>query len=134
MLIFESLEVILLRTASDLSHFSMVGNAIVKKTLSGYMKLLQGSFHSENHRLSERSQFTEIKLEIILHCTKVVFLVLCRFVRQCLSLLTALVSQGQEAAREVLSHIHINKGLSALAKRRDKKVRCNVYLFSLQFV
>lgn len=50
MLIFESLEMILLRTASDLSHFNMVGNAIVKKTVSSYMKLLQGSFHSENHR------------------------------------------------------------------------------------
>ncbi|XP_028275754.1 nucleolar pre-ribosomal-associated protein 1 isoform X2 [Parambassis ranga] len=106
MLIFESLEVILLRTASDLSHFSMVGNAIVKKTLSGYMKLLQGSFHSENHR----------------------------FVRQCLSLLTALVSQGQEAAREVLSHIHINRGLSALAKRRDKKGRPDVRQAFVQFI
>lgn len=51
MLIFESLEMILLRTASDLSHFNMVGNAIVKKTVSGYMKLLQGSLHSDNHRL-----------------------------------------------------------------------------------
>lgn len=51
MLIFQSLEVILLRTASDLSHFNMVGNAIVKKTVSSYMKLMQGSFHSENHRL-----------------------------------------------------------------------------------
>lgn len=50
-LIFESLEMILLRTASDLSHFSMVGNAIVKKTVSGYMKLLQSSLHSTNHRL-----------------------------------------------------------------------------------
>lgn len=50
-LIFESLEMILLRTASDLSHFSMVGNAVVKKTVSGYMKLLQSSLHSSNHRL-----------------------------------------------------------------------------------
>lgn len=50
MLIFESLEMILLRTASDLSHFSMVGNAIVKKTVAGHMKLLQGSLNSMNHR------------------------------------------------------------------------------------
>lgn len=50
MQIFECLEVILLRTASDLSHFSMVGNAIVKKTVSNYMKRLQGSLHSDNHR------------------------------------------------------------------------------------
>lgn len=51
MLVFESLEMILLRTASDLSHFNMVGNTIVKKTLSSCVKLLQASFHSENHRL-----------------------------------------------------------------------------------
>ncbi|XP_041796305.1 nucleolar pre-ribosomal-associated protein 1 isoform X2 [Chelmon rostratus] len=106
MLIFESLETVLLRTASDLSHFNMVGNAIVKKTVSSYMKLLQGSFHSENHR----------------------------FVRQCLSLLSALVSQGPEAAREVLSHIHINKALSGLAKRKDKKGRPDVRMAFIQFV
>lgn len=55
-----------------------------------------------------------------------------RFVRQCLSLLTALVSQGPEAAREVLSHIYINKSLSGLAKRKDKKV-CFFYHFSSYF-
>ncbi|XP_042342998.1 nucleolar pre-ribosomal-associated protein 1 [Plectropomus leopardus] len=106
MLIFESLEMILLRTASDLSHFNMVGNAIVKKTVSSYMKLLQGSFHSENHR----------------------------FVRQCLSLLSALVSQGPEAAREILSNIHVNKSLSRLAKRKDKRGRPDVRMAFIQFV
>ncbi|KAI3354092.1 hypothetical protein L3Q82_018642 [Scortum barcoo] len=106
MLIFQSLEVILLRTASDLSHFNMVGNTIVKKTVSSYMKLLQGSFHSENHR----------------------------FVRQCLSFLSALVSQSPEAAREVLSHIYINKALSGLAKRKDKKGRPDVRMAFIQFV
>lgn len=50
MLVFESLEVILLRTASDLSHFNMVGNGIVKKIVANHMKLLQGSLHSANHR------------------------------------------------------------------------------------
>ncbi|TWW76931.1 nucleolar pre-ribosomal-associated protein 1 [Takifugu flavidus] len=105
-LIFESLEMILLRTASDLSHFSMVGNAVVKKTVSGYMKLLQSSLHSSNHR----------------------------FVRQCLSFLTALVSQGPEAAREILSCIHINKSLSGLAKRKDKKGRPDVRMAFVQFV
>uniref|UniRef100_A0A668T7V7 URB1 ribosome biogenesis homolog n=1 Tax=Oreochromis aureus TaxID=47969 RepID=A0A668T7V7_OREAU len=94
MLIFGSLEAILLRTASDLSHFNMVGNAIVKKTVFSYMKLLQGSFRSANHR----------------------------FIRQCLSLLSALVTQGPESAREVLSHLHINKFLSGLAKMKDKQV------------
>ncbi|KAF3847471.1 hypothetical protein F7725_020499 [Dissostichus mawsoni] len=106
MLIFESLEMILLRTASDLSHFSMVGNAIVKKIVSSHVKLLQGSFQSENHR----------------------------FVRQCLSLLSALVSQGQEAARDVLSNIHVNKALSGLAKRRDKRGRPDVRMAYIQFV
>lgn len=52
----------------------------------------------------------------------------CRFVRQCLNFLSALVSQGPEAAREVLSSIYINKALSGLAKRKDKKV-CGVCLF-----
>lgn len=106
MLIFESLEMILLRTASDLSHFSMVGNAIVKKTVAGHMKLLQGSLNSVNHR----------------------------FVRQCLSFLSASVSQGAEAAREVLSSIHINKTLMGLAKRKDKKGKPDVRMAFVQFV
>uniref|UniRef100_A0A673CDV0 URB1 ribosome biogenesis homolog n=1 Tax=Sphaeramia orbicularis TaxID=375764 RepID=A0A673CDV0_9TELE len=105
MLIFESLEMILLRTASDLSHFNMVGNAIVKKTVSSYMKCLHSSFHSENHR----------------------------FVRQCLSFLSALVSQGPEAAREVFSHIYI-KALSGLARRKDKRGRPDVRMAFVQFV
>uniref|UniRef100_A0A673WIU3 URB1 ribosome biogenesis homolog n=1 Tax=Salmo trutta TaxID=8032 RepID=A0A673WIU3_SALTR len=94
LVIFQSLEMILLRTASDLSHFSMVGSTIVKKVVSSYMKLIQTSLHSENHR----------------------------FVRQCLSFLSAMVSQGADTAREVFSHFHFTKGLSALAKRKDKMV------------
>ncbi|XP_068174249.1 nucleolar pre-ribosomal-associated protein 1 [Antennarius striatus] len=106
LLVFECLEGILIRTASDLSHFNMVGNTIVKKIIAKYMKLLQGSFHSENHR----------------------------FVRQCLSFLSAMVSQSPEAAREVLSHLHINKVLSGLAKRKDKKGRPDVRMAFIQFV
>ncbi|KAM4742564.1 nucleolar pre-ribosomal-associated protein 1 [Anableps anableps] len=105
MLIFGSLEVILLRTASDLSHFNMVGNVIVKKIASNHMKLLQGSFHSLNHG----------------------------FVRQCLNLLSAMVSQGAEAAREVFSHVQI-KTLSGLAKRKDKRGKPDVRLAFIQFV
>uniref|UniRef100_A0A3P9JLM6 URB1 ribosome biogenesis homolog n=1 Tax=Oryzias latipes TaxID=8090 RepID=A0A3P9JLM6_ORYLA len=104
MLVFESLEVILLRTASDLSHFNMVGNGIVRKIVSSHMKLLQGSLHSANHRL----------------------------VRHCLNLLSTMVSQGVEAAREVFSHIHI-KALSGLEKRRDKLGRPDVRLAFTQF-
>uniref|UniRef100_A0A3P9IBI6 URB1 ribosome biogenesis homolog n=1 Tax=Oryzias latipes TaxID=8090 RepID=A0A3P9IBI6_ORYLA len=108
MLVFESLEVILLRTASDLSHFNMVGNGIVRKIVSSHMKLLQGSLHSANHRL----------------------------VRHCLNLLSTMVSQGVEAAREVFSHIHI-KALSGLEKRRDKlvpDVRLAFTQFALSFL
>uniref|UniRef100_A0A3B5L8H4 Uncharacterized protein n=1 Tax=Xiphophorus couchianus TaxID=32473 RepID=A0A3B5L8H4_9TELE len=105
MLIFGSLEVILLRTASDLSHFNMVGNVIVKKIASNYMKLLQGSFHSLNHG----------------------------FVRQCLNLLSAMVSQGAEAAREVFSHVQI-KTLFGLAKRKDKRIVLNKAISKTQKV
>lgn len=45
-----------------------------------------------------------------------------RFVRQCLCLLSAVVSQGAEAARDVFSQIHVSKGLISLARRRDKTV------------
>ncbi|XP_072316400.1 nucleolar pre-ribosomal-associated protein 1 [Eucyclogobius newberryi] len=106
MLIFESLEMILLRTASDLSHFNTVGNAIVKKTVSSHMKSLLGSLHSNNHR----------------------------FVRQCLNFLSALVAQGPEAAREVLSHIYAYKTMSGLAKRRDKQGKPDVRMAYIQFV
>uniref|UniRef100_A0A3P8W600 URB1 ribosome biogenesis homolog n=1 Tax=Cynoglossus semilaevis TaxID=244447 RepID=A0A3P8W600_CYNSE len=105
-LVLESLEMILLRTASDLSHFNMVGNAIVKKIVSSYMKPLQGFLHSQNHR----------------------------FVRQCLSLLSAMVAQGPAAAREVFSQIHINRSLSGLAKRKDKRVVLNKVLSKTQKV
>uniref|UniRef100_A0A3B3CZ91 URB1 ribosome biogenesis homolog n=1 Tax=Oryzias melastigma TaxID=30732 RepID=A0A3B3CZ91_ORYME len=104
MLVFESLEVILLRTASDLSHFNMVGNGIVKKIVANHMKLLQGSLHSANH-----------------------------FVRHCLNLLSAMVSQGVEAAREVFSHIHI-KALSGLEKRGRPDVRLAFIQFVLSFL
>nr|XP_057936089.1 nucleolar pre-ribosomal-associated protein 1 isoform X2 [Doryrhamphus excisus] len=106
LLILESFEVILLRTASDLSHFNRVGNTIVKKTISSHMKRIQGCFLSRNHRL----------------------------IRQCLSFLSASVSQGPEAAREVLSHIHINKAFSGLAKWKDNKGKLDVRMAFIQFV
>ncbi|XP_037534219.1 nucleolar pre-ribosomal-associated protein 1 [Nematolebias whitei] len=105
MLIFESLQAILLRTASDLSLFALVGNAIVNKIVSTYMKLLQESFCSANHG----------------------------FVRQCLNLLSAMVSQGVNAAREVLDHIQV-KALFGLATRKDKWGKPDVRLAFIQFV
>lgn len=53
-----------------------------------------------------------------------------RFVRQCLSLLSAMVAQGPAAAREVFSQIHINRSLSGLAKRKDKRVHHKYHLHS----
>uniref|UniRef100_A0A8C1RHY7 URB1 ribosome biogenesis homolog n=1 Tax=Cyprinus carpio TaxID=7962 RepID=A0A8C1RHY7_CYPCA len=106
MLIFQSLEMILLRTASDLSQLSMVGSNIVRKTVSTHMKLILSSLHSENHR----------------------------FVRQCLCFLSAVVSQGAEAARDVFSQIHISKGLISLARRRDKTGKPDVRMAYIQFV
>uniref|UniRef100_A0A671SLQ9 URB1 ribosome biogenesis homolog n=1 Tax=Sinocyclocheilus anshuiensis TaxID=1608454 RepID=A0A671SLQ9_9TELE len=106
MLIFQSLEMILLRTASDLSQLSMVGSNIVRKTVSTHMKLLLSSLHSENHR----------------------------FVRQCLCFLSAVVSQGAEAARDVFSQIHFSKGLISLSRRRDKTGKPDVRMAYIQFV
>ncbi|XP_023681933.2 nucleolar pre-ribosomal-associated protein 1 isoform X1 [Paramormyrops kingsleyae] len=105
LLIFQSLEVILLRTASDLSHFSVVGITVVKKMVTNHMKLLQSSLNSENHR----------------------------FVRQCLGLLSSMVSQGSDMAREVFSHFHFNKSLSKLTRRRDKKGQPDVRMAYIQF-
>ncbi|ROL44240.1 Nucleolar pre-ribosomal-associated protein 1 [Anabarilius grahami] len=105
-LIFQSLEMILLRTASDLSQLSMVGSNIVRKTVSSHMKLLLSSLYSENHG----------------------------FVRQCLCLLSALVSQGAEGARDVFSQMQFSKGLSSLAQRKDKSGKPNVRMAYIQFV
>ncbi|XP_062314220.1 nucleolar pre-ribosomal-associated protein 1 isoform X1 [Osmerus eperlanus] len=104
-LIFQSLEMILLRTASDLNHFSMVGTTIVKKTVSTHMKLIQSSLHSGNHR----------------------------FVRRCLCFLSAMVSQGPDAAREVFRHFQFNKSLNGLVRRRDKMGRPDVRMAFIQF-
>ncbi|KAA0701697.1 Nucleolar pre-ribosomal-associated protein 1 [Triplophysa tibetana] len=106
MQIFQSLEMILLRTASDLSHLSMVGSNIVKKMVSTHMNLLLTSLQAEEHR----------------------------FVRQCLLFLSAMVSQGAEAARDIYSHTNFSKGISGLALRRDKKGKPDIRMAYIQFV
>lgn len=50
LLIFQALEAILLRTASDLSHFSAVGMNIVKKLIHSYMRLVYAALYSENQK------------------------------------------------------------------------------------
>uniref|UniRef100_A0A4W4ETC3 Nucleolar pre-ribosomal-associated protein 1 C-terminal domain-containing protein n=1 Tax=Electrophorus electricus TaxID=8005 RepID=A0A4W4ETC3_ELEEL len=106
MLIFQSLEQILLRTASDLSHFRVVGSAVVKKTVSANMKLLKSSLYSVNYQ----------------------------FVRQCLCLLAAMVSQGADAAREIFSSLVFSKTLSSLARRRDSTLVQNTAISKTQKV
>nr|XP_054511019.1 nucleolar pre-ribosomal-associated protein 1 [Agelaius phoeniceus] len=106
LLIFQALEAILLRTASDLSHFSVVGMNIVKKLIHSYMKLVYAALYSENHRVS----------------------------RGCLSLLSAMVAQGPDSARDVYSHFDFNnKYLPALLKRRCKQGRPDVRMAYIQF-
>ncbi|XP_064263260.1 nucleolar pre-ribosomal-associated protein 1 [Passer domesticus] len=106
LLIFQALEAILLRTASDLSHFSVVGMNIVKKLIHSYMKLVYAALYSENHRMS----------------------------RGCLTLLSAMVAQGPDSARDLYSHFDFNnKYLPGLLKRRCKQGRPDVRMAYIQF-
>ncbi|KAM8976730.1 nucleolar pre-ribosomal-associated protein 1 [Pelodytes ibericus] len=106
MLIFQVLEAILLRTASDLSHLNIAGVNIVKKMLNTYMKIIYASVYSETHRMS----------------------------RICLNLLSAIVTQGPECARDCFSHFDFNnKYLPALLKKRDKQGRPDVRMAYIQF-
>ncbi|XP_067849273.1 nucleolar pre-ribosomal-associated protein 1 isoform X2 [Heptranchias perlo] len=105
-LIFQALETILLRTASDLTHFSAVGMNIVKKLLHAYMKLIYTALYSASHR----------------------------YIRVCLGLMSAMVSQGPDAARDFFSHFDFNnKMLSGLLKKRDKTGRPDVRMAYIQF-
>ncbi|NXW05576.1 NPA1P protein, partial [Fregetta grallaria] len=106
LLIFQALEAILLRTASDLSHFSVVGMNIVKKLIHSYMRLVYAALYSENHRVS----------------------------RACLTLLSAMVAQGPDSARDVYSHFDFNnKFLPGLLKKRCKKGGTDVRMAYIQF-
>ncbi|NXW56243.1 NPA1P protein, partial [Eurystomus gularis] len=106
LLIFQALEAILLRTASDLSHFSVVGMNIVKKLIHSYMRLIYAALYSEDHRVS----------------------------RGCLTLLSAMVAQGPDSARDVYSHFDFNnKFLPGLLKKRSKKGRTDVRMAYIQF-
>ncbi|KAM4888753.1 nucleolar pre-ribosomal-associated protein 1 [Thomomys bottae] len=105
-LIFQAFEAILLRTASDLSHFQVVGTNIVKKLLNNHMKLICESLYASGYRMA----------------------------RACLDLMTAMVTQGSEAARDVCSHFDLNKKpLYALVTKRDAKGVHDVRLAYIQF-
>ncbi|NXN08847.1 NPA1P protein, partial [Indicator maculatus] len=106
LLIFQALEAILLRTASDLSHFSVVGMNIVKKLIHSYMKLVYAALYSENQKKSQA----------------------------CLTLLSAMVAQGPDSARDVYSHFDFNnKFLPGLLKKRSKKDKADVRVAYIQF-
>uniref|UniRef100_A0A452UVD1 URB1 ribosome biogenesis homolog n=1 Tax=Ursus maritimus TaxID=29073 RepID=A0A452UVD1_URSMA len=106
LLIFQVFEAILLRTASDLSHFHVVGTNIVKKLMNNHMKLICESLYASGYRLA----------------------------RACLNLMAAMVTQGPEAARDVCSHFDLNKKtLYTLATKRDSKGVHDVRLAYIQF-
>ncbi|XP_054569412.1 nucleolar pre-ribosomal-associated protein 1 [Eptesicus fuscus] len=106
LLIFQALEAILLRTASDLSHLHVVGTNIVKKLLNNHMKLICEALYASGYRVA----------------------------RACLSLMAAMVTQGPEAARDVCSLFDLNKkSLYALVTKRDSKGVHDVRLAYIQF-
>ncbi|XP_059542298.1 nucleolar pre-ribosomal-associated protein 1 isoform X1 [Myotis daubentonii] len=106
LLVFQALEAILLRTASDLSHLHVVGTNIVKKLLNNHMKLICEALYASGYRVA----------------------------RACLSLMTAMVTQGPEAARDVCSLFDLNKKtLYALVTKRDSKGVHDVRLAYIQF-
>ncbi|XP_044141849.1 nucleolar pre-ribosomal-associated protein 1 [Bufo gargarizans] len=104
--IFQALEAILLRTAGDLAHLGVAGVNIVKNLLNSHMKLIYSSVYSETHRMS----------------------------RIGLNLLSAMVTQGPDCARDVFSHFDFtNKFLTGLLKKRDKQGRPDVRMAYIQF-
>ncbi|XP_028348869.1 nucleolar pre-ribosomal-associated protein 1 [Physeter macrocephalus] len=106
LLIFQVFEAILLRTASDLSHFHVVGTNIVKKLMNNHMKLICESLYASGYRMA----------------------------RACLNLMAAMVTQGPEAARDVCSHFDLNKKtLYTLVTKRDSKGVHDVRLAYIQF-
>ncbi|XP_066226445.1 nucleolar pre-ribosomal-associated protein 1 isoform X1 [Saccopteryx leptura] len=106
LLIFQVFEAILLRTASDLSHFHVVGMNVVKKLLTSHMKLLCEALYSSGYRMA----------------------------RACLNLMAAMVTQGPEAARDFCSHFDLNKKtLYTLVTKRDSKGTHDVRLAYIQF-
>ncbi|XP_073524409.1 nucleolar pre-ribosomal-associated protein 1 [Phyllobates terribilis] len=106
MIIFQVLEAILLRTAGDLTHLGAAGVNIVKNLLNSHMKLIYSSVYSSTHRMS----------------------------RLGLNLLSAMVTQGPDCARDVFSHFDFtNKFLPGLLKKRDKQGRPDVRMAYIQF-
>ncbi|KAM8813060.1 nucleolar pre-ribosomal-associated protein 1 [Rhynchonycteris naso] len=106
LLIFQVFEAILLRTASDLSHFHVVGMNVVKKLLTSHMKLLCEALYSSGYRMA----------------------------RACLNLMAAMVTQGPEAARDFCNHFDLNKKtLYTLVTKRDSKGTHDVRLAYIQF-
>ncbi|XP_051840932.1 nucleolar pre-ribosomal-associated protein 1 [Antechinus flavipes] len=105
-LIFKTLEAILLRTAGDLSHFHVVGTNIMKKIMTSHMKLIYDSLNASSYKMSQT----------------------------CLNLMSAMVAQGPDAARDFYSRFDFNKNsLYGLVKIRSPKGLPDVRLAYIQF-
>ncbi|XP_068930997.1 nucleolar pre-ribosomal-associated protein 1 isoform X1 [Petaurus breviceps papuanus] len=105
-LIFKTLEAILLRTAGDLSHFRVVGTNILKKVMNSHMKLIYESLNASSYKMSQT----------------------------CLNLMSAMVAQGPDAARDFYSRFDFNKNsLYGLVKIRSSKGLPDVRLAYIQF-
>ncbi|XP_071994741.1 nucleolar pre-ribosomal-associated protein 1 isoform X2 [Engystomops pustulosus] len=106
MIIFQVLEAILLRTAGDLAHLGVAGVNIVKNLLNSHMKLVYTGVYSATHRMAKIA----------------------------LNLLSAMVTQGPDCARDVYSHFDFtNKYLPTLLRKRDKLGRPDVRMAYIQF-
>ncbi|XP_007493354.2 nucleolar pre-ribosomal-associated protein 1 isoform X1 [Monodelphis domestica] len=106
LLIFKALEAILLRTAGDLSHFHVVGTNIIKKVLNSHMKLIYESLNPSSYKMTQT----------------------------CLNLMSAMVAQGPDAARDFYSHFDFNKkSLYGLVKIRSPKGLPDIRLAYIQF-
>ncbi|XP_038622182.1 nucleolar pre-ribosomal-associated protein 1 [Tachyglossus aculeatus] len=106
LLVLQALEAILLRTASDLAHLRIVGTNIVKTLIHNHMKVLYASLFASGYQMS----------------------------RACLNLMSAMVAQGPDAARDVYSHFDFNKKpLQALVTKRNPKGLPDVRMAYVQF-
>lgn len=65
LLVFQVFEAILLRTASDLSHFHVVGTNIVKKLMNNHMKLICESLYASGYRYVGRLYVAGLALDLV---------------------------------------------------------------------
>uniref|UniRef100_A0A8K9Y1W5 Nucleolar pre-ribosomal-associated protein 1 C-terminal domain-containing protein n=1 Tax=Oncorhynchus mykiss TaxID=8022 RepID=A0A8K9Y1W5_ONCMY len=96
--------------------------------VEGYIKISMEC--SEIFKLLEGDKQTESEMMLIFQSLEMILLNFCLNEIQ---IFFSMVSQGADTAREVFSHFHFTKGLSALAKRKDKMGRPDVRMAYTQF-